>query len=614
MSEKISLPFADILSSRLSRRRLLEGALAITASSAIASCTGKAVSSAPQHTYGFNEVAHGLDPFLTLPEGYSYQVVARWGDPLFESAPSFNAKNQTAQAQSQQFGFNNDFVGFVPLSNANSTNEGLLVVNHEHTKARMMHAGVRNEADMNPSQMEVDIMAHGMSVIHIRRIDRQWKYLMDSPYTRRVTPYTPMKFSGPASGHDRLKTLSQPNGTTTLGTYGNCAGGVTPWGTVLSAEENVDNFFSGDIAALAEAENYQRFGFEDRGKKRWSEDFPRWDLNQNPQEGMHVGWVVEIDPEEPNSKPIKHTALGRFKHEGCTIHISRSGHAVAYSGDDQAFEYIYRFVSEDVYRPNNKAHNKTLLTKGTLSVAVFSDTGTLEWVPLVWGQGPLTPENGFASQADISLDTRKAADLVGATPMDRPEDIEVNPSNGHVYVMLTKNKSRTDNELNGPNSRAFNHGGQIIELRATDHTQPVFSWEVFILAGKPGELPTLYNPETQPGSWLATPDNCTFDKTGNIWVTSDGAEHFGVADGVWLMATEGPKRALPQRFLRAPIGAEVCGPCFSPDQTTLFCAIQHPGNDSNFDKPDTRWPDYSDELPPRPSLIAITRQDGKAFG
>ena len=377
----------------------------------------------------------------------------------------------------------------------------------------------------------------------------------------------------------------------------------------------IDKYFTGDIDALPEAENYRRMGFTGKPRKSWSKYHSRWDLDKHPAEGLHVGWIVEIDPFDPDAQPVKHTALGRFKHEACTIHVNEDNRVVAYSGDDEAFEYVYRFVSDGYYNPDNtpqaREQNKALLESGTLSAARFYADGRLEWLPLVYGQGPLTEENGFTSQADVCIDTRKAADFMGATAMDRPEDVEVNPVTGSVYIMLTKNPQRKEGQQDGPNPRADNLGGQIVELNTTDHTADVFRWELFLVAGDPAKDTTHYHPKTSPDSWLAAPDNCTFDRFGNLWVTSDGAEKYDVADGVWMIPTTGPSRAKPTRFLRAPKGAEVCGPYFTPDNRTLFCAIQHPGNDSSFDNPDTRWPDFSEALPPRPALVAISRKDGK---
>ncbi|MCC2606959.1 PhoX family protein [Planctobacterium marinum] len=631
-SHDSSQNFQTVLQARFPRRTFLQyaaGAGTATLWGALPGCSSELqphthdTLSGAAPAWQFDTVPQGLDTRLTLPDGYDYQVLLRWGDPLFPDSAKFDPLQQTGEKQARQFGFNNDYVGFLPLPLGSDNSEhGLLTINHEHTKARLMHPGIRSEGQLDQEQTRVDIAAHGLSVIEVKKQQSGWQVVKGSDYTRRITPDTPMQLTGAAAGHPWLQTQHSEDGIATLGTYGNCAGGITPWGTILTAEENFDKYFSGDVDKLAQKDNFRRYGFSGEQEKNWSQYEERWDLNKHPGEAFHMGWIVEIDPYDPNSVPKKRTGLGRFKHEGANVTIAPDGRAVAYSGDDEKFEYVYRFVSRDTYKPGNdnasRAHNMQLLENGVLSVARFSENGTLSWLPLVHGKGPLTVKNGFNNQAEVLLNTRKAADLLGATPMDRPEDVDINPVSGKVYVMLTKNDSRQPDALNGPNPRAYNRGGQIIELlppessaQQRDHCADEFRWEVLLLAGKPephnAQNVTFYHPDTDENGWLACPDNCAFDTQGNIWVTTDGAEDFGVADGVWWVVAEGEKRGYAQRFMRAPVGAEVCGPCFTPDNRSFFCAIQHPGGDSNFDQPDTRWPDYAAELPPRPALIVVTQ-------
>ncbi|AWB66397.1 dTDP-glucose 4,6-dehydratase [Saccharobesus litoralis] len=621
--------FAQVVRDRLSRRQFLKGAgiVASAATVPLLPACGSSVFSQPTRVASplrltFNEVAQGLDQHLHVPQGYSHQVLLRWGDPIFQQVAEFDPQQQSAKNQNLQFGFNNDFVGFIPLPlGSQNSQHGLLVVNHEHTKAHLMHPGSPKDADLSLEQTKIDLAAHGLSVVEVKRqANGEWQLVKASRYNRRITAETPMQLSGWARGHQRMKTLYSKNGVDTWGTYGNCAGGVTPWGTVLTAEENINKYFKGDLDNCPEQENYRRFGFKGDVRKSWGLHFDRWDLDKNPQEGLHAGWIVEIDPFDAQSKPRKLTSLGRFKHEGCNVHINTDGRVVAYMGDDQKFEYVYRFISRDTYRAGNtaadRAFNLTLLDNGELSVAQFSEDGSLHWQPLVYGQGPLTPANGFHSQADIALDTRKAADLLAATPMDRPEDVEVNPVNGKVYVMLTKNDSRKPDQLNAPNPRAYNKAGQVVELIAPqgDHSASVFKWDLTLLAGNPKQTITNYHTATSDNGWLACPDNCAFDNLGHLWLSTDGAEDHGVADGLWAMPVDNPLHGLSKRFLRCPIGAELCGPFFTPDNTTLFCAIQHPGGDSTFDKPDTRWPDFADDMPCRPALVAIWKDDGGVVG
>jgi len=298
--------------------------------------------------------------------------------------------------------------------------------------------------------------------------------------------------------------------------------------------------------------------------------------------------------------------------------IDRSGHAVAYSGDDQSFEYIYRFVSRGTFNPDDRKANFDLLDDGLLSVAEFLDDGTLVWHPLVHGQGPLTEDNGFASQADVLIETRRAADLVGATPMDRPEDIEVNPVSGSVFVMLTNNRGRQPDQTDAANPRARNLFGHIVEILPPggDHTVATARWDLFILAGDPSLAGSgaRYHPATSSKGWFIAPDNCTFDNRGRLWVATDGGGYYGIADGAWVIDTAGPARGSSRHFLSVPINAELCGPWMSSDDRNFFCAVQHPGSRSSYDQPNTRWPDFDPKMPPRPAVVVVSNDRGLAIG
>ena len=416
-----------------------------------------------------------------------------------------------------------------------------------------------------------------------------------------------------------MKTSYSGDGVKCIGTFGNCAGSITPWGTILTAEENIQAYFSGEANKTNEYENYKRFGL--LGDKTvlsiWGKYYQRWNINKDEQSGLHAGWIVEIDPYNPNFVPIKRTALGRFKHEGCDVHVNKDGRVVVYMGDDQAFEYIYRFISKKKYQIN-KQNNNSLLDEGELSVAEFTDQGMVIWHPLVWGHGPHTKKNGFNSQADVVIDARRAADLVGATPMDRPEEIKVNPVNGNIFAVLTNNIKRDPFHTDAANPRALNRHGHILELIPPefDHSAREYRWEVFLLAGDPQNKldQAYYHSDISENGWFSNPDNCTFDNKGNLWIATDGFYRSGIADGVWVSSTQGSNKALCKQFLRAPKEAEVCSPCFTPDQKTLFCSIQHPGGDSSFDKPSTRWPDFDPSMPPRPSVIAVTHEQGEEIG
>jgi uncharacterized protein len=359
----------------------------------------------------------------------------------------------------------------------------------------------------------------------------------------------------------------------------------------------------------------------------WGKFVDRFNVDKEPNEPNRFGWIVEIDPFDPDSEPVKHTALGRFRHEGAECLVNKDGRVVIYSGDDARFDYVYRYVSEGRYDPDDGAANRRLLSEGTLSVAGFDADGNVAWLPLVFGRPWLTPEFGFNSQADVVIDARIAADLLGATRMDRPEDVQPNQANGRVYVILTNNKERPEGQEDAANPRAVNVFGHIIEMTPPDgdHAADRFTWELLVRCGDPAvaEVGALWNPETSANGWFACPDNAAVDAEGRLWVSTDQGEPWptGRADGLYALETEGEQRRTAKLFFRCPVGAELCGPCFTPDQETLFLAVQHPAADatdrykgfgraSNFADPATRWPDFEPGMPPRPSVLAITKIGG----
>lgn len=573
----------------------------------------------------FEEVPHGLDKTHHVPTGYEAQVMIRWGDPVVAGVPAFDPANQTGAAQEKQFGYNCDFIGIHPLPAGSTTNDRfLMVVNHEYTAPGLMFSGLGSGRSVNhqvtEEQAKVEIAAHGGTVIEIARDSSGWKVVPDSKFARRITGTTPMKISGPAAGHDKLKTSADPTGRSVLGMLNNCAGGSTPWGTWLTCEENFNFYFGGsDVTKLPDAASYKRYGIN-KSAYAWSRYVDRFNIDKEPNEPNRFGWVVEIDPYDPAATPIKRTALGRFKHEGCTYTLAKDGRVVFYSGDDERFDYLYKFVTAKPWNRQDPAANRDLLDEGTLFVARFVDAGKVEWLPLVQGQGPLTAENGFATQADVVINARLAADQLKATPMDRPEDVETNPVNGRTYVMLTNNTRRTEQQVNFANPIARNAHGHVIEItpKDGDHAAAEGTWSIFIVGGKPGIDPAArYHRQTSDNGWLSCVDNCTFDSKGRIWIATDGAPTAaGIADGLYGADTAGYGRGLTRCFFQAPTGAEVCGPLITPDDGTVFLAIQHPGEDagSTYDKPSTRWPDFKDNMPPRPSVIAITKKGGGLIG
>ena len=617
----------ELIERRLNRRDTLRGLAGLGAvaafSNPFSASTAEAQAAGPS-SLAFKELAHTLDATQHVAEGYEMQVLIRWGDPVLSGAPAFDPAGLTAAAQEKQFGYNNDYLGLYPLPAGDGSGDRfLMVANHEYTNANLMFAGLGSGRDSalkaSKEQVAVEMASVGGAVIEIARESGHWKVVPESKFARRITATTAMEFSGPAAGHAKLKTSADPAGTKVFGTFGNCAGGSTPWGTWLTCEENFNYYFGGDPAKLADADLAKRYGIG-RTANAWSRHVDRFDFDKEPNEPNRFGWVVEIDPYDPASTPIKRTALGRFKHEGCTYALAEDGRVVFYSGDDERFEYVYRFVTSRPWNPDNRAANKNLLDEGTLSVARFNGDGKIEWLPLVHGQGPLTADNGFANQGDVLVKPRLAADLLKPTPMDRPEDIETNPVNGRVYVALSNNGRRKADQVDKANPRAANDHGHILEIapKDGDHASAEGTWSIFLLAGKPGhDAGARYHRATSENGWLSCPDNIAFDSKGRIWIVTDGASSAaGVADGVYGADTTGFGRALTRCFYQAPTGAEVCGPIFTPDDSTLFLAIQHPGEDrgSTFEKPSTRWPDFKDNTPPRPSVIAITRKGGGSIG
>ncbi len=615
----------DLIEKRLSRRGFLGGISAMAVVSAAGCSPAREVSqesAGEAGVFSFQEIARGLDENHHVSEGHIADLLLRWGDPVFPDAPAFNPYAQTAAAQERQFGYNNDFIGFHPLTvEAGAPARGLLCINHEYTSTRLMLPGAADRP-LTREECAVEMAAHGGTIVEIvQNAEGGWSVDTASAYNRRLTAgSTQMELTGPAAGSDRLKTSTDATGRRVIGTLNNCAGGMTPWGTYLMAEENFNGNFMGRLPAdHPEAENYARYGVPG-GWYQWGQHFERFDVAKEPNEPNRFGWVVEVDILDPASTPKKRTALGRFKHEGAESVVAPDGRVVIYMGDDQRFDYVYKFVSAQAVREGDRAANMDLLDDGTLYVARFDEDGTIEWMPLVHGKGPLTAENGFASQADVLIETRRAADLLGATPMDRPEDVEPDPATGRAYVMLTNNTRRTEEQVDAANPRANNSTGHIIEITEPDgdFTATRSSWEILVQCGDPADPDSgaTWNSGTSENGWYSSPDNCAIDPSGRLWVSTDGNERTGAADGLWAMETEGEGRGTSRAFFRCPVGAELCGPRFTPDGQTLFVAVQHPGDSdgATFENPSTRWPDFAEAMPPRPSVMVIRKADRSVIG
>jgi secreted PhoX family phosphatase len=459
-----------------------------------------------------------------------------------------------------------------------------------------------------------------------------------------------MEITGPARGHPLMRTNADPAGVRVLGTFANCSAGKTPWGTYLTSEENIDDYFAGGRTLREQGtdpavrEGNRRFPLRENSFYGWDHQDPRFHMAHEPQEPFRFGWMVEIDPHDPASVPRKRTALGRMQHEGANTIVGRTGHVAAYMGDDEKFEYIYKFVTRDRFDPKNPAANRDLLDNGTLYVARFDADGTGKWLPLVQDEkGPLNSHAGFASQGDVVIKARAAADLLGATPMDRPEDVEPSPVTGHIYIACTKSEDRASAEgvdqwsgrdvevgVNAANPRPDNRSGHIIEIREAgdDATATSFEWNVFLLAGNPAEGRFIVDAaELAPGtltsrdtyyagyanraevSEIHCPDNLGIDPSGRLWIVSDSDTHGNPNNGCFVVPTEGPERGRLRQLASGPVGCEVCGCEFTPDGRTLFLSIQHPGEGGNIENPRSHWPD-GNGLPARSTLLAIEREDG----
>jgi secreted PhoX family phosphatase len=628
--------FRDVAATALSRRTVLGAAAVGAATVAFAPQTSGRATAAPLVTApgkaprptglafdAIGPVANTVDD-VTVPGGYRWDPIIRWGDPVTARAPEFDQDDQDHRAQAQQFGYNCDYLDIIVTDRKGT--RALLVANHEYT----------NEGIMFPPTMSAEEKvrtawaAHGMSVVELRRkhAGEPWRYERTGRLNRRITLDTVFTVDGPAAGSPLLQTAEDPTGTRVRGTMNNCAGGTTPWGTVLSGEENFNQYF---LAAGTSAEE-KRYGLGAQDARGWRAFDDRFDATKNPNEPNRFGWIVEVDPEDPRSTPVKHTAMGRFKHEGANVIVNRDGHVVAYMGDDERFDYVYRFVSRDTYRPGgskrDRAHNRTLLSHGDLSVARFTgdgledgvSDGTGEWLPLTVDGESVVP--GMTTE-QVLVFTRLAADTVQPTRMDRPEDVEPNYVNGFIYVACTNNTDRGKVGKEGPtepNPRNANKDGHVVEMMPTggDHTAPTFAWNLFLICGDEASAGRYFGGWTGPVSPISCPDNVAFDSVGNLWVSTDGQPNaIAKNDGLFKVPVAGPERGRVQQFLAVPTGAETCGPVIHDRDGSVFVAVQHPGEDGSWEAQQSYFPDFvgaggtprrGQFAGPRPSVVQVTRR------
>ena len=609
--------FGELARKVVSRRGFLGGSAAFGATAFVMSAgalkpLSAAAATAATDRFGFEPVAANTLDTVTVPPGYRWQVVARWGDPMWSCSTEFDQETR-GSGESQELAFGDNVDGMALFSRGG---RNVLAVNNEYVNLGIIYGGAGAGAPRNADDVRKGKAGHGISVVEIEQRDGVWSIVEDSPFNRRITADTPMEITGPARGHDLLKTAADPAGAASLGTWNDCGNGRTPWGTYLACEENFDRYFSSSDPDVEIGPAFKRYGIgpRDRGYA-WATADERFDISRHPNEPNRAGYVVEIDPLDPASTPKKRTALGRFKHENAEVVLAANGRVVVYMGDDERGEFLYRFVSEGRYVEGGD--NADLLEDGRLFVAKFSGDGRGEWVALTPGS------TGMASEAEIRIHTRMAASAVGATTMDRPEWVAANPNKAEVYCCLTNNRNRgrkpnaggDPTPVGGPNPRAGNLYGQIVRWSPDggDHLSTAFSWDLFVVAGNPAVHADANagSKNVNPDNMFNSPDGLAFDRNGLLWIQTDGdySDAGGFAgQGNNQMLAGDPVTGEIRRFLVGPKQCEVTGITWSADRRTLFVGIQHPG-----EKGDGHFPDGGDSVP-RSAVIAVTREDDGLVG
>jgi uncharacterized protein len=654
--------FYEVMDGRVKRRSFLIGGLATISTGLFgASLVGKAAlaqSTSKGALLGFQPVPISYDDTVVVPEGYSFQVLAATGEPIMGDMPAYRPGANTGAEQGMQIGQHHDGIHYFPIDG--SSEDGIICVNHEYIEPRFLHAekpgykgqpigdsDVVYDADGKRDDDEVlmEINAHGVSIYRTtKQADGSWAVVAD-PRNRKVTGGTPIAIAGPARGSAHLRTKYSPDGTMTRGTLNNCAHGVTPWNTYLTAEENWAGYFSNTDQIDQKPDlprEHARYGVSSNpqgGRYGWhlaksgADEFARFNASSlgasatedYRNEPNAFGWIVEIDPFNPEATPVKRTSLGRFAHEGVVFAPVEAGKpVVCYSGDDARFEYIYKFVSDGLFVPGET--DGSILDSGTLYAAKFNDDGTGEWLALSPGRNGLTPANGFADMADILVNTRLAADHAGATKMDRPEWGTIDPSNGDVYFALTNNSRRTQAQVDAVNPRAENNFGQIVRWNYgnSDHTRSGFTWDLFVIAGGPTTSAVAGGGALGDDSTFACPDGLWCDENGRLWIQTDmgdiGPDYEGPLKefGMNGMLASDPATGEIRRFLTGPWGQETTGVVTTPDGKTMFVNFQHPGAHASaeaFAAGDfgSGFPDY-DGTVPRSATVVITKDDGGVIG
>ncbi len=603
--------FDRVVESAISRRGFLN-VMAVGTASFLTSAAGLPGLARAADRFGFEQVAANTLDTVTVPNGFSWAPVVNWGDPLWSTSPPFDwSVRGTAAQQEMAFGDNND--GMTIFSFDGRT---VLVINQEYTNRDIANAHRESKLAETDDDVLKGMLAHGVTVVELAQTDGKWGVVKDSPVNRRITPMTAMVLEGPGAGHDLLKTTADPTGTKCFGTWNNCANGSTPWGTYLACEENFNGYYRSSDPDIEITPGQKRYsiGVKDWGYS-WAQIDDRFDIAKEPNESNRNGYVVEIDPTDPTSIPRKHTALGRFKHESAELVINRDGRAIVYMGDDERGEFLYRYVSNDIFSVGGSTSE--LLNDGTLYVAKFSDDGRGQWAEL-------SPEATGMSAEEICIHTRIAGSAVGATTMDRPEWVAAHPTKAEVYVALTNNKNRgikpnkggDETPVGGPNPREGNKYGQVVRWMPDggDHAVSGFDWNIFVLAGNPTvhQDDRAGSPNVNAGNMFNSPDGISFDDNGILWIQTDGDyknKKDSAGHGNNQMLAADTETGEIRRFLVGPAACEVTGLSFSPDRKTMFVGLQHPG-EKGFE---SHWPGGGSSVP-RSGVVAITRDDGGAIG
>jgi uncharacterized protein len=594
----------------------------------LAGCASSSTAAGAGPRIGFKAIRTDMTDRIVVPEGYVATALAQWGEPVGVpgNMPAFKIDGSNSAAdQAVQMGMHHDGIHFYALPGAQ---RGLLVMNHEYVDDGLLHVG--GMKDWTAEKVKKSQAAHGISVVEVAQKGTAWEMVRPSRYARRITSSTPFAIQGPAAGHAMMQTAADPAGCTILGTINNCASGKTPWGTYLSGEENFAFYFGGIDNPDA---HQKRWGLRKTSFYGWPEHDARFDASKHPNEYNRFGWVVEVDPMDPTSIPIKRTALGRAAHEGAWVAVTKDNRAVVYSGEDARFEYIYKFISRDAIKPAGNGltqaqANRELLDHGTLYVARFDANGSGLWLPLVHGQGPLTAVNGFADQGEVVIKARQASDALGATKMDRPEWLAIDERSGWVYATLTNNSNRGtpgNPAVDAANPRANNVMGNIIRWKDdNDFAGTRFVWNHLVLAGDPAQARAEAKGNIQ-GDIYACPDGLAFDAHGTLWIQTDmhasqmykgELQNMGSNQMLACDTATGETR----RFLTGPVNCEITGVTWSPDGRTMFINVQHPGENAS-DRSDpaeptkfSNWPDFTPGGRPRSSTVVIRKLDGGVIG